>query len=213
MPTEFPELNPLRAMLRVLSPELRLDYAAALNRLVNAPASAAAGRIDDLLLVAQLLDQQPQPPESMPYIERREYDAQRIGLNSQAPSSSRLVKQYGSWARVCTAAFGLRADGRNVFGGSTLMPRSGRGQPRKFTPDECIASLRNCATILGHIPSASEYQAWYLRAKRRARATGRGVRIASVAVVIRELAPDERRGLRWRTALGTAFTWRNHLQA
>jgi hypothetical protein len=205
MATDSPELNPLRAMLRVLTPDLRTEYAAALNRVVNATASAAESRVHDLLLVAQLLDEQPQPPESLPYFERREYDAQRIGRDSAAPSSSRLVKQYGSWARVCSAAFGLREDGRNVFGGSTLMPQPGRGQPRKFTPAECVASMRRCATTLGHIPSASEYQEWYLRVKRRARTEGTAIRVASVSVVIRELAPHATRGLRWKAAVDRVF--------
>jgi hypothetical protein len=207
MPPEAPELAPLRAMLAVLPKELREEFAMTLYRVVNAPPPAGKGRVLELHFLARLLDERPQPPETLPYVERTEYDARRRAESeSAAPSSSRLVKRYGSWQLACYAAFGIRDDGRRAFGEAPWLRRPiGEGKPKKFTTEECIAAVQECAVALGHVPSGKEFQQWQLAMKRSARALGRTARVASLRAVLRELAPARGQGLGWKAVVQTIF--------
>ena len=184
------DLRPIRAMLALLAEADRETFARALHQHVHAPASAAERRVRELGFLAQLLDEQPQPPERLPFVERKHYDQRRKTEAPDAPTSAWLVERFGSWKRVCWAAWSLLPDGRKPMGG-TPHPRSPprRPRPAEYTVAEAINSVLACAAALGRTPSSRDYHRWSLSQKRRARETGHESRIARMSIVLRLLAP------------------------
>jgi hypothetical protein len=185
-------LAPISAMIEVLDHERRETLAGALHQHVHAPPTAAERRVAFLGLLARLLNEHPQPPERIPYVERQQYDERRAAETSDAPSSERLVERFGSWKRVCWAAWLLQPDGRKATGGtpySRLYP--GRSRPPEYTVEECFASIRACADALGRAPSSADYHRWSLKKKRDARDAGQECRIVRMSIILRLLAPDD----------------------
>src|SRR4051812_709019 len=105
-----PDLAPLRAMLNRLNPASKQEFTRRLHARVHAPKAAAERRLADLGYLAGLLDERPQPPERLPYIERKIYDQRRPLEAPEAPLTARLTERYGSWERACYAAWGLLDD-------------------------------------------------------------------------------------------------------
>lgn len=184
-------LAPIRAMVEVLDPGSREALARALHQHVHAPRSPVERRLAELGPLARLLDEQPQPPERLPYIQRKAYD-QRRAQRGAGPSSEWLTDRYGSWQRACWAAWTLLRDGRKPLGGPPYPRHHPNGKrPVTYTADECIVSVQACAAALGHPPSSSEYHRWSIERKRQAREAGQELRIARMSIVLRALAPED----------------------
>lgn len=194
-------------MLEVLDDDGRATLARALQQHVHAPPKAAEQHVAKLGLLARLLAEHPQQPERLPYVERKHYDQCRAAETTDAPSSEWLVQRFGSWKRACWAAWSLLPDGRKPLGGtpySRLPP--GRRSPRRYTVEECIASIRACATALGRWPSSGDYHRWSIEKKRRAREAGRELRIARMSIILRLLADkDAAPREKWLTARARAL--------
>ena len=107
-----PRLAPVRAMIAVLPENAAAEIARALHANLNAPPTAADYRVKELGFLARLLDEKPQPPDRLPYIARKLYEARRATDAAFAPPAARLQERFGSWSRACHAAWGLLEDGR-----------------------------------------------------------------------------------------------------
>jgi hypothetical protein len=193
-------------MLDRLDSTARQEFAQRLHQRVHAPEAAAERRLADLGFLTRLLDEQPQRPDRLAYIERKTYEQRRPLEAPNAPLSARLVERYGSWHRACFAAWGLLNDGRNRFG--TRRPPGtlpGRHRPPAYTADECFSSVRACAAALGKIPSSFEYHLWKIERTRRAKQLGQHVRLPHYRAVIRELAPDRPRRGGWTAVVAIVF--------
>lgn len=194
-PSTDPAFAPLLAMLDHLSPTGIGELARALHAKLNTPPTAAERRVDELGSLARVLEERPQYPEVLPYIPRNYYDQRRLETGIGA-LSARLVERYGSWPRACHAAWGLLQDGRR-FGTGQPWPRPPRGPD--YTVEECIASVRECAAAIGHIPSSIEYHRWVMNRRARARTAGRPSRAVHISTVYRLLAPERKNRQGWQT--------------
>lgn len=77
-----------------------------------APATALKRRKDELGFLARLLDERPQPPDRLPYVERKAYTARRATESPDAPSAEWLydrmalgsepASQLGGYSRTDT---------------------------------------------------------------------------------------------------------------
>jgi hypothetical protein len=197
-----PRLTPLLAMLNRLPDELLAELARNLHAKLNLPASPAERRANELGFLSRLLDELPQYPGRLPYVERKIYDERRKVCHAGAPSSSRLQERFGSWPRACRAAWGLHPDGRSI-GDRDPWARPRRGVP--YTVEEAEASVRLCAEAVGHVPSSHEYHMWVIARRARARASGEHVRIAHLSSVYRLIAPDRSGGNGWRLVISRLF--------
>lgn len=191
----------LRAMLVRLSLEQRTTLARRLHDRLYAPATAAEHRVAELGFLSLLLNEKPQPPERLPIVERKDYEARRKTDAPNAPRAALLVNRYGSWRHACWAAWGLLADGRSSMG-AWPWPRGAAGN---YTPDGCIDAVRECAEALGRIPTSSDYQQWARTRRRTARLRGSGGAPPSFNVVVQALASDEPDRHRWERVRGLAF--------
>ncbi len=184
-------------MLAVLDDDARETLARALHQHVHAPPSASERRVAELGFLSRLLNEQPQPPDRLPYIARKLYDERRERDAPDAPLSARLQEKFGSWPRACHGAWGLLEDGRS-WGPGEPWPRPPR-HPKDYTPEEAAASVRRCADVLRRIPSSTDYHKWCLNCRRRARDAGQSTRpYVHYASVLRLLAPDRSGGNGWR---------------
>jgi hypothetical protein len=191
-------------MVKVLPPAATGELGQALHAKLNAPPTAAERRVNMLRLLAQMLDEQPQHPGNLPYIARQIYDQRRSQNPSLGPTSARLQREFGSWARACYAAWGLLDDGRHWGEGEPWArpPRQGKG----FTATEAITSIRTCAKTLGRVPSSYEYHTWVINRRARARRLGQSTRpFVLHQSVLRLLAPDRRGGNGWRLVVERVF--------
>lgn len=189
-------LAPVRAMIEALPAEAVEEVGRALHARLNAPITAAERRVKELLFLTRLLEEQPQPPDRLPYIPRKLYDQRRVTDAPDAPLSARLHERFGSWIRACHAAWGLRDDGRS-FGEAQPWPRTPRRR-NAYSVDEAKASVRQCADAIGHRPSSYEYHMWVMTRRARARAAGETVVIVHLSTVNRLLAPDRKDRNGWR---------------
>lgn len=196
-------LAPLRAMTNRLPIEAVEELGRALHARLNAPPTAAERRVKELRFLARLLDEQPQPLERLPYVLRAHYDERRAADAPEAPSSARLQKRFGSWPRACHAAWGLRDDGR-WFGEGQPWPRPTR-RPKHFTVEEAKASVRQCATSIGRVPSSHQYHQWIITRRARARAAGESSPLVHVSTVYRLLAPDRENRNGWKLVRQRVF--------
>lgn len=197
-------LSPVRAMIETLPPSAVAEIGRALHAKVNAPPTAVERRVKALRLLARVLDEQPQYPDRLPIIPRKVYDARRSEDPSLGPPSARLQERFGSWARACHAAWGLLDDGRS-WGKGEPWSRPPR-HPTNYELGEAVASVRNCAAALRHLPSSSEYHGWVLNRRAQARAGGESTRpFAHYASVLRLLAPERSSGNGWRLVTARVF--------
>jgi hypothetical protein len=169
-PAPYPELAPLRAMIDLLSPQAREELGLVLHARLHRPKTAATRRVEELGLLARLLDEYPQPPGHLPYVERKLYDERRLRERPGAPTSARLQRKFRTWRRACDAAWGLREDGRSR--GSGMAWTRLRRHPQNYRVEEAIASVRASAEVFGRIPSSWEYHQWIINRRRRARDSG-----------------------------------------
>lgn len=192
-------------MLRRVDPDGRERLARALHQQLNAPTSAAESRVAELGFLARLLEEELQPPDRLPYVDRKVYSERRPREAPAAPSAQWLCERFGSWRRACFAAWGLLEDGRRRSG--TYEPRlaPGRGRPARFTAEESVDAVRECANALGYIPSSWDYHRWRLARVRRAKAHGRDLRLPHYNAVIRELAPERSKREGWGIVVEKVF--------
>lgn len=153
--------------------------------------------------MADLLDEHVQPPSRLPYVSRKLYDQRRPTQAPDAPLSARLQEKFGSWPRVCHAAWGLLEDGRSFGLGQrwARVPPS----PKRYDTKEAAASVRACAEAVGRITSSFEYHMWVIARRARARSAGETIRIATIGSVYRRLAPDRANGNGWRLVVARVF--------
>lgn len=197
---------PLLAMIGFLTADQRRTLARCLHQQLNAPPGAEERRITELGFLSQLLNGVPQLPEQLPYFPRQEYGERRATEAPDAPAAAALVKKYGSWRRVCWAAWGVLPDGRKAIGSmASVQSFPGKPRPARYSIDECVQSVQACATAIGKIPSAGNYKDWQTSVKRRATDQGQSVRIAGSAAVLDRLAPDRVRGSGWRIVISRVF--------
>lgn len=194
-------LAPLRAMISRLDRDGRETLARAFHDQLYAPASAAEQRVSELRYLAQLLDELPQPPDALPYIERQVYTERRRIEAPDAPSAYELCKRYWSWLGACIAAWGLLADGRNRFGIKPPGTKPGSRKPPPYTVEEAIASVIACEQALGYIPSSFDYHRWREARVRRARKLGQEIRLVYYRRIIDLLAPKRTHRDGWKTVI------------
>jgi hypothetical protein len=77
----------------------------------------------------------------------------RFHIEHRLPSTSTMVKRFGSWVRACIAA---NVPYTKDLGGY------GQANHRKefITRDECLAAIARCRDDLGKLPTAREYSSW-----------------------------------------------------
>lgn len=197
-------LTPILAMIERLPAGAIDEVRRALRAKLNTPPTAAERRINELRFLAQLLDEQPQPPGRAPYVARKLYDKRRAAEGSEPPPSGRLQRRFGSWARACQAAWGLLEDGRWI-GDAQPWPRPARRR-KNYSVEEARASVRQCRERVGHIPSSSEYHEWIGTRRARARAEGHDIsQFVLVSTVYRLLAPDRANRNGWRLVTERVF--------
>jgi hypothetical protein len=192
-------------MFRRLDPERRERFLRAVHQHLNAPEAASERRWRELGFLATLLDEVPQPPETLPYIERHVYEKRRPTEAPEAPRAAWLCERYGSWKRACYAAWGLLDDGSRRWG--SYEPRLPPGHKRvtRYTTDECIRTVEECAKALGSIPSSWDFHRWTLARRRRAKAAGMPIRLAGYNAVLRQLAPERTHRDGWTIVVEKVF--------
>jgi hypothetical protein len=195
-------LAPTRALLGHLSSAGVREIGRALHAKLNAPPTPAERRIAELRYLTALLEEVPQYPGRPPYVPRTVYDQRRTEGVRHAPPSARLTERYGSWPRACRAAWGLLQDGR-YWGDDQPWPHVGGGTV--YTHDEVAAGVRECADVIGRIPSSWEYHTWGINRRARARARGEPCRIATYITVLRVLAPDRSNRNGWGLVVACVF--------
>ena len=162
----------------------------------NRPPTAAERRVSELGFLARLLDERPQSPERLPYVDRKIYDERRKTDAPMAPSSARLQVRFGSWPRVCPTPLSvfLRTVAQLDQGKPWAQrpPRRGR-----VTVEDAEASVRLSAKAIGRIPSSYEYHFWVANRRARERRTGREIDTVTYASVMRLLAPERRNRNGW----------------
>src|SRR5207244_3413091 len=98
------------------------------------------------------------------HVARRQYDSSRT---PDLPSSAALVERYGSWRNVCRHAHHL------VTGGPNRLRKHRRHAsskiPRRYSEQDAIAAVRECAREINRPPSTSAYRAWRVPAEQRRR--------------------------------------------
>lgn len=198
-------LEPIRMMLELVSDEAAERVADLLHAQLNSPATAAEMRVDELGLLATLLDERPQEPGELPYVPRDYYDQRRAEQPDASPRSAALVENYGSWARACWGAWGLLADGRDPFAHRPWNLQVRRRASEPYTVAECVEAVHARASALGRRPSSREYHEWQLVRCRRERSHGLQPRLPKYDVVVKSLAPCEPPGLAWRAVVRIAL--------
>ena len=197
-------LAPILAMIKRLPEDAIAEVRRSLHAKLNAPPTAAERRVEELSFLRRLLEEQPQAPDRLPYVARKVYDHRRTSEAADAPLSGRLQRKFGSWRRVCHAAWGLREDGRWI-GDAQPWPRPARRR-KNYSVEEARASVRRCRESIGHIPSSSEYHEWVGVRRARARAAGQDVSpYVLVSTVNRLLALDRTNRNGWRLVKERVF--------
>lgn len=107
---------------------------------------------DDMVVLASL------PRRSWRVIDRQQYDRLRP---DSAPTSELLQARYGTWSKACRAADGLLPDGRYTGVGKPWVSVN-RGRPKapRYTREEMLAGIRECAFALLRRPSSAAYISW-----------------------------------------------------
>lgn len=194
-------------MFQWLDLEEQEVFLRAAHQRLFAPQTFAQRRAAELGFLAKLLDEVPQSPDRLPYVQRAEYDKRRPTEAPDAPLSARLVERYGSWRKACYVAWGLLPDGSNRY---IKGPVTGRPRPAPYTREEAVASVLQCAEAIGHIPSSGEYHTWQLACRRRAREQGRSVRLARYGSMLNLIAPDRTRRNGWQLVVERIFGVSSH---
>lgn len=197
-----PRIVTLRAMLFLLPLEQKELLARRLHDQLYRPATAREHRLAELGYLAWLLDETPQPPDRLPLIERRSYEARRFRDCPTAPRAAALVHRYGSWSRACWAAWGLLPDGRNAWGGQ---PWWSNRPANSYGAEDCVRAVKACALSLDRLPTSTDYQTWARARRRASRNRGRQNEEPSINVVLRILAPRRRERNGWRMVLSRVF--------
>jgi hypothetical protein len=179
-------LTPLCAMLD----ELERSALAELERTLRAELapceSPAERRWRRLGFLARLLEGKFPTLLGYPDIERKRYDELRP---EEAPRSARLVEEFGSWKKVCKAAYGLQPEGHVIYPGRPwVVTRPGAPKRPAYTWEEVFAAIKQCEKELGRgFPSSSMYQRWAWKKRRIARRAGSSLRIPDFTTVYRIL--------------------------
>ena len=194
------EAKPVVVMLDHLNQEALAELARAMECSLRPVPTPAQRRVAELGFLASLLNEiEPAPGWSFSMIERWRYDELR---NAEAPSSALLVRRYGSWRGACYAAFGLQSDGRWIGPGRPWPSTTpNRRYEWRYTRDDALKALRECADDLGRRPSDHVYRRWRREKRREAHRKGMIVRLPSAGVIYR-LYPRTRGG--WNRALADA---------
>lgn len=200
-----PELAPLWAMVNRTSTDQRQRLARALHAKLYAPETALKRRVAELGLLARLLEEQLQPADRLPYIERKLYTQRRAAHVADAPTAEWLCIRYGSWKRACFAAWGLLEDGYKRWG--TYEPRlpPGKSRPSRYTADDCLRGVRECAEALGFLPSSWDFHRWQLSRAREAKSRGGQSRVPPYRAILRELAPERGKRQGWQIVVKKVF--------
>lgn len=178
------------AMVDNLTPLTRGQVARALHGELNQHPAAGKQRLRELLPLALMLDEQARREgitpayggrgawlpelagrwERFPVVAQVDYDRQRP---PEAPTGEQLTRRFGTWIEACRAVYGLKPDGRYA-GMSRPWVNGSRGQkrPRKYTRQEALAAIRQCALAYGRRPTSNLYIEWSARRRAHARATG-----------------------------------------
>lgn len=191
-----PELQELERLLR--------------RRLSKWESKASERRTERLAFLARLLAEQPTLTEPFRAVARKTYDELRP---SEAPTSERLVRAYGSWFMCCRAADGLTRDGRKSAPGG-LNPRSLRARPKQppYTRDEVIGAVQQCAATFAArrlpattaSPSSQDYHRWSIERCAHARANGQSLRLPKYSTIVRIFRPETEPGQSVWSAVVTA---------
>jgi hypothetical protein len=200
-----PVLAPVIAMLETLEPLALAELERALRLRLDPPETAAERRVAELGFLATLLAELPPAVglRALPQLERQVYVHRQPLEAPDAPDARRLVERYGSWLRVCRAAYGLLPDGR-TRGEAAPYSNQSRGRKRvsKYTREEVVEAIRQCANDLGRVPSSNGYQHWGFELKRAARQRGEKLpRIPDIKIVYRFYPKGDNR---WRLAVADA---------
>jgi hypothetical protein len=193
------------AMVSLLEPHDVAMLARTLQAHLSPSGDAVRRRVEELGLLARVLEEVPQQPGLLPYVDQARYERRRVAADAAAPSARDLSERYGGWRRACYAAWGLGADGRKWAPGQAW-PWAVPGTPHAatYTVEECVESWRRCRAALGRDPSSGDYHAWRQVERLKTRQERRQVRVASVEAILRELAPDRTPRAGWRIASARA---------
>ena len=126
---------------------------------------------------------EPLPIQRWRSVEPWRYDQLRP---DSAPSAAQLTAHYGTWQRACRAADGLLPDGRYAgIGLPWVNLPAGRPRADRYTREDAVAAIRECALALLTHPSCHQYLLW-ARGRNAAR-DGRDQqrRLPSHAVIMR----------------------------
>lgn len=194
-------------MLRTASEKTRREVHKLLAADLDGPPAAVEIRLATLGFLASLLIGEPERGCEFRDCERDEYDRLRP---DSAPSSRRLVDIYGSWSRVCRAAYGLRADGTTEGPGKPWPTGNrGKGERNDYTREEVIAAVKLCAKELrasGLVspPTSWQYDEWVRRHKLAAKTTGKKLRLPYANNVYRRVPKRLPGTTRWQMVLELA---------
>ena len=186
-------------MIHTLTARDREQLSHALHAQLNPRATASQQRVGELLPLAAMLDElaasdgiapavgggkatwRPTPAgatgatgalavDQFPVVEQVRYDQLRP---AGAPSGEELARRFGTWVLACRAIWGLRADGR-YSGLSKPWTNGTRGKKRqpRYSRDEAVAAIRECALAYGRRPTSGLYIDWSARRRAHARAGG-----------------------------------------
>lgn len=195
------------SMLRAASASTRRDIHRLLAAQLCEPPPAAALRVRELGFLSSLLDDPQSDGCEFGTCERTYYDTVRP---RSAPSSRELVDRYGSWSRVCRAAYGIQADGTTVGPGKPWPTTNGSGSDwTEYSREEATAALRRCVAELRAAgvlttPTTSQYDEWVRRHKLQARRRGLKLRLPYARNIYRIFPQRRLSESRWGAVLKAA---------
>jgi hypothetical protein len=168
------------AMLNAASAATRREVHTLLSAVFHAPPTAAQLRVAELGFLGSLVAGPVEDGFEFRECDRTHYDNVRP---KSAPSSRRLVDTYGSWSRVCRAAYSLQRVGTSAGPGKPW-PTMNRNEPMgaHYTREEALAAVRLCAKELraaglAGVPTSRQYDEWVRRRKLQAKKRGQKLRL------------------------------------
>lgn len=203
----------LEALLERVPPSGLVELERVLRGHLFRARPAAERRVQELSHLAELLESEfavhlPHHPRAPVQVSQCDYDRTRP---NGAPSAEMLVDRYVYWEWACRAAWGLRTDGsKSKPGQPWAHPLRGKRRQYKYTREDVIDSIRECALALCRRPSSNVFQEWTRAERRRRKRAGgqprhphssaegrRPVRLADMHAVYKQFSS-------WAAALAAA---------
>jgi hypothetical protein len=157
----------LAALIPDLSEQAAVDLKRLLGRSLTLPAPAELREARLGLLIDLVLERSGEVPSVEDYNQAR---AERADDGESWPSHMSLIRAYGShWLAAVRAAMKVAFTDNHARISSDDHHRSFK---KRYSRNECLEAVRQCAAALSTTPTLMEYTDWTILRRRSARAAG-----------------------------------------